>query len=251
MVQSVDQVLAKFDDITARADRQLRELRQSDAGRAAARRMEARERSPWLTKLKRSGMAVAGVAVAALILAMIIGGIGIDGFILLVLALGAAALVPLFLPLRGAAKKEPEPTVDNIINAELGALPVRVERWLAARRHELPAPARIQVDELLLRLEILAPQLEKVEADAPVVTDARRLIGDELPRLVTSYVDVPLSYREVGGEADTKLREGLATISNELKRLSEQLARGDLDRLAIEGRFLEIKYKDGESAPGM
>ncbi len=246
MVKSVDQVLTKYHDFTARADRQLQELRRSDEGRAAARRMERREQSPWKTKLKRSGIAVAAVLVAALILGMVVQGIGIDGFVLMILALVAAFAVPMMLPSR--IKKEPEPTVDNIINAELGALPVRVERWLAARRSELPQSARVQVDELLLRLEILAPQLQKVDADAPVVTDARRLIGNELPRLVTSYVEVPASYREPGGEADTQLHEGLATISAELKRLSEQLAKGDLDRLAIEGRFLEIKYKAGESA---
>ncbi|MGB3722486.1 MAG: hypothetical protein WA979_06665 [Pacificimonas sp.] len=246
MAKSVDQVLTKFDDFTARADRQLQDLRRSREGQAATRRMEKRDRSPWLTKLKRSGITVAVVALVALTLAMLIGGIGIDGFVLLVLALVAAFAVPMMLPSRPT--REPEPTVDNIINAELGALPVRVERWLASRRHDLPATARSQVDELLLRLEILAPQLEKVDVDAPVVTDARRLIGDELPRLVTSYVDVPASYRETGGDADKQLHEGLATISGELKRLSEQLAKGDLDRLAIEGRFLEIKYKKGESA---
>ena len=36
--------------------------------------------------------------------------------------------------------------------------------------------------------------------------------------------------------------DGLSTIADELRRLSEQLARGDLDALAIEGKFLEQRY---------
>jgi|TARA_R100000501_G_scaffold17834_1_gene34240 hypothetical protein len=244
MAGAVDQVLSKYDDFTTRADRQLRDLQRSNAGRAATRRIEARERSPLRTKAKRAAWIFTGVLLLSLLFAMFVGSLGIDGFILLILALAAAIIVPFLIPDR--TRQEPEVTQDVIRNAELGALPVRVERWLAARRHELPSTARVQVDELLLRLEVLAPQLEKVGGDAPVVTDARRLIGEELPRLVTSYIDVPASYREAGGNADRQLHEGLATISAELKRLSEQLAAGDLDRLAIEGRFLEIKYKAGE-----
>ncbi|MEM8826734.1 MAG: hypothetical protein AAF205_01615 [Pseudomonadota bacterium] len=241
MVRSVDQVLTRFDDFTARADRNLKQLRQTDAGRAAARRRRDRERTPLRKKARTAAYAFVALIVAALVWGIVIGPIGIDGVVLLALALAGAVAAPFLISRR--VKPEPAPTEETIRNAELGALPVRVERWLEQRRADLPASARVQVDELLLRLEVLAPQLEKVEADAPVVTDARRLIGDELPRLVSSYVDVPQSYRQPGGEADVQLHDGLATVSAELKRLSEQLAKGDLDRLAIEGRFLETKYQ--------
>ena len=231
----------KYDEFTARADRQLAELKRTDAGRAAARRLAARERSPVRGRLKRAALIFVATIVAALLFGIFIGPIGIDGLVLLILALAVALGTALFWP----ARREAEPTTDTIRNAELGALPVRVERWLARRRGELPASAGVQIDELLLRLEVLAPQLERVDPAAPVVTDARRLIGDELPRLVQSYVDVPASYRGQGSEPERQLHEGLATISAELRRLSEQLAKGDLDRLAIEGRFLEIKYREG------
>ncbi|MEE4349957.1 MAG: hypothetical protein V2J26_07000 [Pacificimonas sp.] len=239
-----DQVLAKLDDFVARSEGRRRELARSPEGQRASERLKSRELSPsgLKTRLQRNAVMI-GVGLAAFVAVyMIFGAIGIDGF-LLMLALGVAGFVGVnMLP---AKRAEPEPTTETIRNAELAALPIRVERWLARRRADLPAAASAQIDELLLRLEVLAEQLEKVDQDAPVVKDARKLIGDELPRLVESYLGVHASYRGAGSEAETQLTEGLETVSSELKRLSEQLARGDLDRLAIEGRFLESKYKDG------
>ena len=181
--------------------------------------------------------------VGILLFYMVFGAIGIDGFLLFAAALALALGAALFIP----GQREPEPTKETIQNAELAALPVRVERYLEARRADLPPSTSRQVDELLLRLEVLAAQLKKVETEAPVVTDARKLIGEELPRLIDSFVNVPATHRHAGSDPERQLREGLDTISEELKRLSDQLARGDLDRLAIEGRFLEIKYRDGGS----
>ncbi|MBZ6378312.1 hypothetical protein B5C34_00480 [Pacificimonas flava] len=241
MSRDVDRVLGKFDEFVDRSERRYRDLANSDAGRAALRRRESRMGSGLRTRVIRGAGALVAVMVALFVAGLVFGPIGIDGLLWAILGLGAAVLVASFSPVR----KEPEPTVETIRNAELAALPVRVERWLEKRRSDLPAAAARQVDELVLRLEVLAEQLEKVGADAPVVKDARKLIGEELPRLVESYLDVHQSYRSPGSEAEQQLTEGLETVSAELQRLSEQLARGDLDRLAIEGRFLESKYRDG------
>lgn len=246
MMSNVDTVLARYDEMNVRAERKLRELASSQEGRAAARRLRQRGGSGVRKRVVRAaGVLVATFIVLALFYG-VFGAIGIDGFILLVAALAIALGTALFWP----ARKAQAPTIDTIRNAELAALPVRVERWLEARRAALPTTAARQVDELLLRLEVLATQLEKVEGSAPVVQDARKLIGEELPRLVESFTSIPEAYRQRGSEAEAQLHEGLETISAELKRLSEQLARGDLDRLAIEGRFLEIKYRQGDAPSG-
>jgi hypothetical protein len=55
---------------------------------------------------------------------------------------------------------------------------------------------------------------------------------------------VPQAYRTPGSEPEQQLLEGLVTIADELRRLSEQLVRGDLDALAVEGKFLEQRYKE-------
>jgi hypothetical protein len=42
---------------------------------------------------------------------------------------------------------------------------------------------------------------------------------------------------------DTQLIEGLNVVDAELQRMSEQLASGDLHKLATQGRYLELKYQ--------
>ena len=246
MSRAVDDMLARADEFNERADRKLRDLSNTQAGRAAARRRQRRSGRPLRTRAIRAAAVLVAAFLALLLFYIIFGAIGIDGFLLLAGALALALGAALFWPTR----PEPPPTVDTIRNAELAALPVRVENWLERRRGDLPAAARRQVDELTLRLEVLAAQLEKVGRDAPVVADARRLIGEELPRLVESYVEIPESYRSPGSDPERQLLEGLDTVSTQLQRLSDQLAKGDLDRLAIEGRFLETKYKDDAAGGG-
>ena len=46
-----------------------------------------------------------------------------------------------------------------------------------------------------------------------------------------------------GMSPDTQLIEGLNVVDAELQRMSEQLASGDLRKLATQGRYLELKYQ--------
>ena len=44
---------------------------------------------------------------------------------------------------------------------------------------------------------------------------------------------------------ENQLLDGLKVVDTELSRMSEQLARGDLERLATQGKYLELKYQSG------
>ena len=77
----------------------------------------------------------------------------------------------------------------------------------------------------------------------------RRLIGDELPELVRGYQSVPHALRRAdtdGMMPERQLLDGLSVVDGELTRMSEQLARGDLERLATQGKYLELKYQGGD-----
>ena len=57
---------------------------------------------------------------------------------------------------------------------------------------------------------------------------------------------MPVNIRKDGLNGispDKQLLEGLSVVDSELKRLSEQLASGDLNRFATQGRYLELKYQ--------
>tara|TARA_R110000782_G_scaffold206139_9_gene294786 strand:- start:7199 stop:7891 length:693 start_codon:yes stop_codon:yes gene_type:complete len=222
-----------------RADEALKRLGQTPEGRAAALRRTQRQAKSVVQRIANAGMAVGGVALVALLFAMFIAPLGVNGFLLLVLAV--AGVGGWFLLRRPQAEM---PTPQAMKNADLAAIPRRVEAWLERQRRSLPSRASKLIDEILLRLEVLGEQLGQVPTGQPIAGDARRLIGEHLPRLVDTYLKVPQAYRTPGSEPEQQLLEGLVTIADELRRLSEQLVRGDLDALAVEGKFLEQRYKE-------
>lgn len=235
MARDVSQMLG-------RADEALKRLGQTPEGRAAALRRTQRHAKSVAQRVANAAMAAGGLAVAALLFAMFVAPLGINGFLLLVLAV--AGVGGWFL----LRRPQPDmPTPQAMKNADLAAIPGRVEAWLERQRRSLPSRASKLIDEILLRLEVLGEQLGQVSSGQPIAGDARRLIGEHLPRLVDTYLKVPQAYRTPGSEPEQQLLEGLVTIADELRRLSEQLVRGDLDALAIEGKFLEQRYKENGS----
>ena len=232
MARDVSQMLG-------RADEALKRLGQTPEGRAAALRRTQRHAKSVAQRIANAGMAAGGIALAALLFAMFIAPLGINGFLLLVLAVAG---VGGWLLLRRPQAEMPTPQAMK--NTDLAASPRRVEAWLERQRRSLPARASKLIDEILLRLEVLGEQLGQVPAGQPIAGDARRLLGEHLPRLVDTYLKVPQAYRTPGSEPEQQLLEGLVTIADELRRLSEQLVRGDLDALAVEGKFLEQRYKE-------
>ncbi|MFP5455352.1 MAG: hypothetical protein ACLGHK_07630, partial [Alphaproteobacteria bacterium] len=77
----------------------------------------------------------------------------------------------------------------------------------------------------------------------------RKLMAEELPELVEGYKQVPEGMRRAernGSSPDRQLVEGLKVVDDELRRMGEQLVSGDLDKLATQGRYLELKYRGAE-----
>ena len=80
---------------------------------------------------------------------------------------------------------------------------------------------------------------------APVVLS----LADHLPELVTGYQSIPQPMRRAernGRVPEQQLIDGLGVIDAESARMSEQLASGDLNKLATQNRFLELKYQEAK-----
>ena len=147
------------------------------------------------------------------------------------------------------APSERAPTERKLREADIKALPAQTERWLEAQRPALPPPARTLVDQIGVRLETLSPQLASVGNDTEAAYELRRLIGEQLPAFVGDYQKVPTPLRTQvrnGRTPDAQLVDGLRLIDREIAAMTERLAQSNLDSLQTRGRFLEIKYKDGE-----
>jgi len=119
-----------------RADEALGRLTRTPEGSAAAMRRKQRATQSVVSRITNAAMAAGGVVVAALVFAMFVAPLGINGFLMLVLAaLGAGGWFLLRKP------KAEMPTLQATKNIDLAALPRRVEDWLERQRRSMPSRA--------------------------------------------------------------------------------------------------------------
>jgi hypothetical protein len=217
--------------------------RMSPEARRLATRARQRRWRVFVRRLGRAALAMLAIAFSAGMFGLLVAPLGIEGLLLAFVAMALVAGVIIFWP--SAA----EPTPETLVKTDLTALPLRTEEWLERQRPALPAPAARLVDGIGLKLEALAPQLRTLDPREPAAAEIRKLIGEELPELIDGYRRVPQNLRRDGRNGmspDKQLVEGLAVVESELGRMTEQLASGDLDKLATQGRYLELKYRGGE-----
>jgi hypothetical protein len=205
-----------------------------------------RKRSLVMRAVRAVKFAVIGagtVLLGAIILGIFVP-LGVSGILLSVLAMMVAMVLGALL------SREADVSLDKVGKADLKALPDMTARWLDGQRKALPAPAQTLADNIGVKLDILAPQLAALSEAEPAAAEIRRLIADELPELINGYGRVPANLRKEGLNGispDKQLIDGLVVVDSELKRMSEQLASGDLTQLATQKRYLEIKYQGDEA----
>jgi hypothetical protein len=178
------------------------------------------------------------ILITAVAWGLIIGPIGGTGVMAVVLGIVLAWIGTILF------SAEPEANAEQLPQVPLKALPNRTEQWLDSQRPALPAPANRLIDQIGVRLEGLAPCVQHLDEREPAAMEVRRLVGEELPELVRGYQRVPQQLRRQG--PDAQLVEGLRVVESELARMTQQLASGDLDKLATQGKYLELKYRGAE-----
>jgi hypothetical protein len=226
----------------ARAEEVLDRIRSQTSPRAV--KAHRRRVVGFFRRLKYAFFAVLGVALAGGLIGSFVTPLGIWGFFLMLVAM---AIV--FFGIMGWPQAA-EPTPQQMAKSDLPLLPSQTERWLEAQRPALPAPAQRLADEIGIKLEALGPQLAQLDPKAPAAYEFRKLMAEELPDLVEGYKKVPEGMRRAerngGGSPDKQLVEGLRVVDDELRRMGEQLVSGDLDKLATQGRYLELKYRGAD-----
>lgn len=213
--------------------------------RAAPRNSRTRRKreADVARRVGRIAIADASIIVGALVVGAFVP-LGVGGAFLVMALLIAATM---FFAVYPAEKPLPP---ERLAETPIRALPSQTERWLEAQRPALPAPAQTLVDSIGVKLETLAPQLATLDEREPAAGEVRKLVAEQLPELVKGYDRVPQPLRRVERNGETpeqQLVEGLRVIDDEIAKMTEQLAQGDLDLLATRGRYLQIRYQgDGE-----
>jgi len=230
-----------FVGMLRQADEYLRRSMKSKAVRAAEKRRAERQSREAEARIKRaawvggaSGAAILGVGtlvapVAVPVLAAAGGGA-------LLLAVGT-----LFRPTRRRSEG------GDFSQAELAELPGEAEDWLLDRREALPLEFRPQLDRIFQRLGDLQPHLATLAPHSTAAWEARRLLGDHLPRLILAYEAIPGSAREEEPEVRARLRAGLETVADALDQLCGEVCRNPLMTFETQGRFLESRYREEDA----
>lgn len=232
--------MSRSDRVLADAEAVLR--RHSERGQSLSTRARARRNAGLMRKVKYVFWAVLAILLGSAVAGFVLP-LGTTGVMIVLGVMIAAVLLIALAPTESRVKTE------ALAQTELAALPLKTEIWLENQRKALPAPAVTLVDSIGVKLETLAPQLERLGEQEPAAQEIRRLLADHLPELVTGYQSIPAPLRREernGRVPEKQLVEGLSVIDAEISRMSESLASGDLDKLATQNRFLELKYQEAK-----
>jgi hypothetical protein len=234
-------IASQSDDIIAGSKRALRNVRYAPIGTKS----RALRRAHFWGKISRAALAVGAVLIGAGIVGAIIDGIGFWGVMVTGIAGAAAAYVLMRYP------DMPMPTTESLRQTDLATLAGKTEIWLEAQRPALPAPAVTLMQDIGLRLDQLAPQLSTLSDNDPAAREVRKLVGEHLPELINGYKRIPDSLKRqehAGKTPEQQLVDGLKLIDREIETMTGQISRGELDKLAVRGRYLEMKYDGAAEA---
>jgi hypothetical protein len=228
-------IASQSDEILNNSRRALHNVQMAPIGMKS----RALRRAHLWGKISRAAVAVGAVLIGAGIVGAIIDGIGFWGVMITGIAGAASAYMLMRYP------EMPMPTTDSLRQTDLGTLAGKTEIWLEAQRPALPAPAVNLMQDIGMRLDQLAPQLQTLSEDDPAAFEVRKLVGEHLPELINGYKRIPdtLKNKEYAGKTPAQqLVDGLKLIDREIETMTGQISRGELDKLAVRGRYLELKY---------
>jgi hypothetical protein len=228
-------IASQSDEIIHNSRRALRNVQMAPIGMKS----RALRRAYLWGKISRAAVAVGAVLIGAGIVGAVIDGIGFWGVMITGIAGAAAAYMLMRYP------EMPMPTTESLRQTDLATLAGKTEIWLEAQRPMLPAPAINLMQDIGLRLDQLAPQLQTLDDNDPAAREVRKLVGEHLPELINGYKRIPetLKRKEHAGKTpEQQLVHGLKLIDREIETMTGQISRGELDKLATQSRYLEIKY---------
>ena len=224
------------------ADEYLRRSMKSKAVRAAEKRRAERKSREAEARIKRA--ALVGGASGAAILGVGVLAAPVAAPVLAAAAGGGALLLAVGTLFRPSRRRGGEGDFSKV---ELAQLPGDAEDWLLDRRDDLPLDCRPPLDRIFQRLGDLQPHLASLAPHSTPAWEARRLLGDHLPRLILAFEALTPTVREEEPEVRVRLRSGLETVADALDQLCREVCRNPLMTFETEGRFLETRYR-GEDA---
>jgi hypothetical protein len=223
----------------------LRRNLRSRSAREAQKRRAQRKLREAMRRMRRAGFILVALLLALVLVSIFVVEIGFLTWMVALPTVLLVSLMSLFWPSRRAVQLAAETPI-----VPLGELAVRAEDGLIDRTKELPGRALPAADAIVARLSELQPHLDTLDPRSTLAGDARRLIGEHLPRLVDSYLDLPPSQRGPASESTSRFTESLDIVGQELDHLIDQCCRDRHLSFETQRRFIETRYREDPSLKG-
>lgn len=215
--------------------------------RAAKKRRFQRKLEEFGRRARRSAFVLIGLVALLLAVSIFMGGIGFFAWLVAIPTIGFLAMLLMFQPTRHHRRLRGDaPGGEAPPDLPLADLALRAEEGLLDRCDALPGRALPAADAIAARLRELQPHLATLDPADPLAGDARRLIGQHLPRLVDSYLQLPHDARAPGSESSRRVAESLDIVAAELGNLRDACCRDSQADFDTQSRFIETRYKDGD-----
>lgn len=127
--------------------------------------------------------------------------------------------------------------------SDIAALARRTHLRLARSMQALPPDARSALKSVLRPLRDIASTPAGAVVDPVLKSEAERLIGGHLPRLVESYCSLSLAERSANSEASQHVVLALGTFAMELESVRTRIEKAGSQRFDVERRFVELRFR--------
>jgi len=226
----------------------LRRNLRSRSAREAHKRRAQRKMQEAMRRLRRAGFILAALLLAFVLTSIFLVEIGFLTWLVALPTVVLVSLMSLFWPSRRRVPAEADAATAPIL--PLDELAIRAEDGLIDRCKELPGRALPAADNVIARLADLQPHLGTLDPQSTLAGDARRLIGQHLPRLVDTYLELPPSARGPASESTQRFSESLGIVGQELEHLLDQCCRDRQLSFETQRRFIETRYREDPSLKG-
>lgn len=141
------------------------------------------------------------------------------------------------------------------LHAEADAAELKGELEDLVRRvqRRLPKEALDQVVRIKNLIEELLPKLQDLSKGGdPNAYTIRQTVLDYLPATLQNYLNLPPAYAQVHPLKESKtakqlLVEQLSTLEATLQEIAQSVYAGDAQKILVNGRFLEDRFRKAES----
>jgi len=191
---------------------------------------------------------VAGLIGAATGLGLLYGGIIEAGWLAITAGLYGAGFLAVQIV---APPSEPPPLANPGVATSAADLPDALRRLADRVGPDLPATARNHLASILATASSIQDRLAEMDAKGIDATPFRQLLADYVPETLRAYERVPRALRgkvrgASGKTPDQQIDEQLDLLAEQMEKLVEVLAQGDLDAIETQSRFLQARFTTAE-----